>query len=580
MTKRLEEAHMGRKVLLSGNEAVARGAYEADCKIAASYPGTPSTEILENVTRYTHIYCEWSVNEKVALEVALGASIAGARALYASKHVGLNVAADPLFSAAYIGARGGLVIVSADDPGLHSSQNEQDNRYYGIAAKVPVLCPADSQEAKDFTRLAFDLSERFEIPVLLRLTTRISHTKGVVELGRRVRRRTKGYGKDIRRNMILPAFARVRHGDLEERLRAVGEYAEEFPGNVMEPGTGDVAFICDGVAYQYAREAFPEAPMLKLGMVHPLPVGLLTTFYRRYPKVVVVEENDPVIETAVRALGLSVQGKDIVPRLGELNPDRVAGALGRAVPPIRRPRLPDRPPVLCPGCGHRGLFYTLAKFKPVIAGDIGCYTLGALPPLGAMDTCVCMGASVTVAHGLEKAGAGNGKVVAVIGDSTFYHSGMTGLLNTVYNLGKTLVVILDNFTTAMTGHQRHPGTGRTLMGRPTPPIRPEEVARGLGVQWVRVVDPYDLQETEAGVEEAMAFDGPAVLIARRACTLQVKSRRGPRQVIMQECTGCRLCLQLGCPAISIRGKKACIDPMLCYGDCGMCAQVCPRGAIQ
>jgi indolepyruvate ferredoxin oxidoreductase alpha subunit len=571
---------MGKKVLLSGNEAVARGAYEADCRVAASYPGTPSTEILENITRYEHIYCEWSVNEKVAFEVALGASIGGARALYTSKHVGLNVAADPFFSAAYIGARGGLVVVSADDPGLHSSQNEQDNRHYGVAAKVPVVCPADSQEAKDFTRLAFDISERFDIPVLVRLTTRVSHTKSVVELGRRARRRSKGYRKDIHRNMILPAFARVRHGELEERLLALSDYAEEFPGNAVEHGDGEVAFICDGVAYHYTREAFPTAPVLKLGMVHPLPVGLVSAFCCRYPNVVVVEENDPVVETAVRALGFPVHGKDTVPRTGELNPDRVAAALGHGTPPAPGPRLPARPPVLCPGCGHRGLFHTLAKFKPIIAGDIGCYTLGALPPLGAMETCVCMGASVTVAHGLEKAGAGDGKVVAVIGDSTFYHSGMTGLLDVVYNLGRTLVVIVDNFTTAMTGHQRHPGTGRTLMGKPSVPIRPETVAKGLGVEWVRVVDPYDLEETRGGVEEAMAFDGPAVLIARRPCTLQVRSKRGPRQVIMQECTGCRLCMQLGCPALRVRGKKAFIDEMLCYGDCGMCAQVCPQGAIQ
>ncbi len=571
---------MGRKVLLSGNEAVARGAYEADCKVAASYPGTPSTEILESVVQYERIYCEWSVNEKVALEVALGASMGGARALYASKHVGLNVAADPFFNAAYIGTRGGLVVVSADDPGLHSSQNEQDNRYYGAAAKVPVLCPSDSQEAKDFTCLAFEISERFDVPVLVRLTTRISHTKGVVELGRRARRKSKGYRKNIRKNMILPAFAKVRHGDLESRIAALAEYAEEFPGNSTEDGQGALAFICDGVAYQYTREAFPDAPVLKLGMVHPLPVGLIEAFCRRHADVVVVEENDPVIEAGVRALGFHVRGKDTVPRVDELNPNRVAEALGQTVPSSRRLRLPGRPPVLCPGCGHRGLFYTLAKFKPVIAGDIGCYTLGALPPLGAMDTCVCMGASITVAHGLEKAGSTDGKVVAVIGDSTFYHSGMTGLLNVVYNLGRTLVVILDNFTTAMTGHQRHPGTGRTLQGAPTGPIRPETVAKGMGVEWVRVVDPYDLDTTEAAVEEGLAFEGPAVLIARRACTLQVKSKRGPRQVTMQECTGCRICMQLGCPAISIRGKKAVIDEMLCYGDCGMCVQVCPRGAIQ
>jgi indolepyruvate ferredoxin oxidoreductase alpha subunit len=580
LTTSPEERFMGKRVFLSGNEAVARGAYEADCRVAASYPGTPSTEILENVVQYPSIYCEWSVNEKVALEVALGASMAGARALYTSKHVGLNVAADPFFSAAYIGARGGLVVVSADDPGLHSSQSEQDNRYYGIAAKVPVLCPSDSQEAKDFTRMAFEMSERFDIPVLVRLTTRISHTKSVVELGRRVRRKPKGYRKNIRKNMLLPAFARERHVDLEKRYEALSEYAEEFPGNRVEEGPGKQAFVCDGVAYQYTREAFPDAPILKLGMVHPLPSGVVARFCREHSRVCVVEENDPVVESAIRALGFEVQGKDTVPRLGELTPDRVARSLGAAGSPASRPRLPKRPPVLCPGCGHRGLFYTLGQLKPIITGDIGCYTLGALPPLGGMGTCVCMGASITVAHGMEKAGLGNRKVVAVIGDSTFFHSGMTGLLDVVYNIGNTLVVVVDNFTTAMTGHQRHPGTGRTLMGRPSVPVRPEAVARGLGLEWVRVVDPYDLEETRTAVEEGMALEGPGVLVARRPCTLQVRSRSGPRHVTMQECTGCRLCLQLGCPAISMRGKKAYIDETLCYGDCGLCTQVCPRGAIQ
>jgi indolepyruvate ferredoxin oxidoreductase alpha subunit len=571
---------MGRKVLLSGNEAVARGAYEADCKVAASYPGTPATEILENVARYQGIYCEWSVNEKVALEVALGASMGGARALYASKHVGLNVAADPLFSAAYIGSRGGLVVVSADEPGLHSSQNEQDNRYYGLFAKLPVLCPADSREARDFTRLAFEISERFDVPVLVRLTTRISHTKGVVELGRRRRRRPKGYRKNVRKNMILPRFAIVRHRDLEERLKALSEYAEQFPGNRVEEGKDGLAFVCDGAAYQYTREAFPEAPILKLGMAHPLPGAMVVEFCGRHRDVCVVEENDPVLETAIRAMGLPVRGKDTVPRVGELNPDRVARALGHGSTPARKPRLPDRPPVLCPGCGHRGLFYVLTKLNSVITGDIGCYTLGFSPPLGVMETCVCMGASITVAHGLEKASADREKVVAVIGDSTFYHSGMTGLLDVIYNRGKTLVIVADNSTTAMTGHQCHPGSGRTLMDEPSRPVQPESIAKALGVEWVRAVDPYDLQATEEALLEGMGFDGPAVLVARRPCALQAGAKGGPCHVNLAQCSGCRLCLKVGCPAVTMRGKKAVIDPVLCHGDCGYCAQVCPTRAIQ
>jgi len=571
---------MSRK-LLSGDEAVARGAWEAGCHVAAAYPGTPSTEILETLAGLGGTYCEWSTNEKAAVEVALGASISGARALAAMKHVGLNVAADPFFSAAYIGARGGLVIVSADDPGMHSSQNEQDNRFYGLAAKVPVLCPSDSQEAKDFTVLAFDISEQFDIPVLLRITTRVAHSSSVVELGERHERPVKGYEKNITKNMILPAFARVRHVDLEKRIDRLREYAEQTGLNRIEPGDGRLGVICDGVAYQYAREVLPDAAFLKLGMVHPFPAALVRRFAAGVEKLAVVEETDPFIEMHVRMLGLDPAGKDRLPRHDELNPRRVREALGaRREYPEPEEDLPNRPPALCPGCPHAGLFFALQRQKVIIGGDIGCYTLGAMPPHQAMDTCVDMGASVTVAHGVDKALGDTDprRRVAVIGDSTFFHSGITGLVNAVYNRSNLVVIVSDNRTTGMTGHQDHPGTGRTISGEPARELDPAAIARACGVENVVVVDPYEVRKTRDIVRKVLREPGPSVIISRRECVLVRKQRPKAKQVDPGKCVGCKSCQALGCPAMTMKDGKSVITVALCAG-CGMCADVCPKGAI-
>ena len=624
---------MTRK-LLSGDEAIARGAWEAGCHVAAAYPGTPSTEILEALSTYKDVYCEWSTNEKVALEVALGASIAGARALATMKHVGLNVAADPLFSAAYIGARGGLVIVTADDPGLHSSQNEQDNRYYGLMAKIPVICPSDSQEAKDFTRCAFDISEQFDIPVLLRITTRSAHSSSVVESGERLPRAVKGYEKQITRNMVLPAFAKVRHADLEQRLDRVRAWNEECDLNRIEQGSRQMGIVCDGVSYQYAREVFPDASFLKLGMVWPFPRELVRRFAATVDELVVIEEVDPFIETQIRALNPSsvtglpskITGKDKLPRTDELSPRVLRTSLSSFLtpqssiltppssllnPPSPIQGLPNRPPALCPGCPHTGIFWGLQKQKLIIGGDIGCYTLGGLPPHSAMDTCIDMGASITVAHGFDKALGTTDprRRVAFIGDSTFFHSGITGLINTVYNKSNVITIISDNRTTGMTGHQNHPGTGQTLMGSFGPIIKPEDIAKACGVKNVVVVDPYKVMETRKVVRELLAKKEPAVIINRRACALHIRMHNPVLEVDAEKCTGCKTCITLGCPALSwkrVQGStgprvqasepeprnpgtpephssvpssgKAFIEPTICVG-CGMCADVCPTAAI-
>lgn len=577
------------KKFLSGDEAVAQGAWEAGCHVAAAYPGTPSTEILEAVVTYPEIYCEWSTNEKVAYEVALGASMAGARALYASKHVGLNVAADPFFSSAYIGSRGGLVIVTADDPSMHSSQNEQDNRYYGIAAKVPVLSPSDSQECKDFTMLAFDISERFNVPVIVRLTTRTSHANGVVTCEGRNEVPIKGYEKNIQKNLILPMFARKLHASLEERMLALKEYSETAEINKIEEGKETVGIIADGVAYTYAKEVYPDAWFLKLGMMHPLPEKLVRELASKVEKIYIVEENDPVIEQSVKAMGISCVGKEVVPRVLELNPDRLRQAFfGEAPKSSDVGEIPARPPALCPGCTHRPVFHILSRMKPIITGDIGCYTLGALPPLNAMDTCVDMGASITIAHGIRKAlnfsqneSQKAQRVVAVIGDSTFFHSGMTGLANAVYNKAPVTVVVMDNRITAMTGHQQHPGTGKTLMGEDTVELDAAEAARALGVKHVWVVDPYDYKETKEVLKQAMELDEPSVVVTRRACPLYDRTQWKPYYCVDEEtCIGCKMCVGLGCPAISFfaERKKSHINQVLCTG-CSICAQVCPKGAI-
>jgi indolepyruvate ferredoxin oxidoreductase alpha subunit len=613
------------KKLLSGDEAVARGAWEAGCHVAAAYPGTPSTEILETLSTYKEVYCEWSTNEKVALEVALGASISGARAMAAMKHVGLNVAADPLFSSAYIGARGGLVIVTADDPGLHSSQNEQDNRYYGLMARIPVLCPSDSQEALDFTRRAFDLSEEFDIPFILRLTTRSAHSSSVVVVGERQARAVKGYERQITRTMVLPAFAKVRHVDLERRLDRVREWNEKSDLNRTEAGSRKLGIICDGVAYQYAREVFPDASFLKLGMVWPFPQERVRRFAATVNELLIVEETDPFIETQVRALNPSsvtghpsqITGKDKLPRTDELSPRVLRSSLleesanaevqppnsaaGSSALDARRSALPvqslpNRPPALCPGCPHTGIFWALQKQKLIIGGDIGCYTLGGLPPHNAMDTCIDMGASVSFAHGCDKALGQSDprRRIAFIGDSTFFHSGITGLINTVYNQSNVITIISDNRTTGMTGHQNHPGTGQTLMGKVGHVIKPEEIAKACGIKNVVIVDPYKVKETRRTVRELLSKDEPAVIINRRACALHIRLHNASYKVDPEKCNGCKTCISLGCPALSFSGGdmtdssvesdrapsrgKAYIEPTICVG-CGMCADVCPQEAI-
>ncbi|OYD15695.1 indolepyruvate ferredoxin oxidoreductase subunit alpha [candidate division WOR-3 bacterium JGI_Cruoil_03_51_56] len=572
---------MNRK-LLSGDEAIARGAWEAGCHVATAYPGTPSTQVLEALAKFDDVYCEWSTNEKVALEVALGASISGARAMAVMKHVGLNVAADPFFSSAYIGVRGGLVIVSADDPGLHSSQNEQDNRFYGLAAKVPVLCPSDSQEAKELTKLAFDISERFDIPVLERITTRIAHSSTVVELSKRNAHPVKGYEKQVSKTVMLPAFARVRHIDLENRLGRLLEYSENTPWNCIEEGDPDLGIICDGVAYQYAREVFPDASFLKLGMVNPFPGELVRRFAEGAKELVVIEEVDPFIEIQTRALGLKVTGKDRLPRWNELSPRAVRTSLKKSVPDIEpESDLANRPPALCPGCPHTGIFYALQNQDVIIGGDIGCYTLGALPPHNAMDTCIDMGASITFAHGCDKALGKSDKRrrVAVIGDSTFFHSGITGLINATYNKSDVIVIITDNRTTAMTGHQDHPGTGKTLMGKGTIAIDPEAIVRACGIEKVVIVDPYKVKETRKRVRAILKEPGPAVIISRRPCAMLAHFAEKPKKVNKDKCIGCKVCLGLGCPAITMEQGKAKILEAICVG-CGMCADVCPKGAIE
>lgn len=570
-----------KKRLLSGDEAIARGAWEAGCHVAAAYPGTPSTEILEALVQYDGVYCEWSTNEKVALEVALGASISGARALAAMKHVGLNVAADPLFTSAYIGARGGLVIVSADDPGLHSSQNEQDNRFYGLAAKIPVLCPSDSQEARDFTKLAFDISEQFDTPVILRITTRIAHSSTVVELSEREDHPVLGYEKRASKTVILPAFARALHVELEHRLERLRDYSEQVPCNRIEQGSVELGVICDGVAYQYAREVLPKASFLRLGMVYPFPGDLVRRFAGTVRRLAVVEEVDPFIELQVRALGLEVIGKDRLPRWHELNPGIVRRAFEVSdAKPSPEPGLPGRPPAMCPGCPHTGMFFALQKQPVIVGGDIGCYTLGALPPHEGMDTCIDMGASITFAHGADKAlgDADDRRRVAVIGDSTFFHSGITGLVNTAYNKGDVVTIISDNSTTGMTGHQDHPGTGRTLMGEKTIALDPAAFARACGIEKVIEVDPYHVRDTKQIIRRVLKEPGPAVILNRRPCVLLTRQHETPKVVDREKCVGCRTCIGLGCPALSMVDGKSHVADTSCVG-CGMCADVCPKGAI-
>ncbi|MDI6816143.1 MAG: indolepyruvate ferredoxin oxidoreductase subunit alpha [Actinomycetota bacterium] len=568
------------KVLLSGNEAIAYGAYAAGVKIASGYPGTPSTEILETLAKYDQIDSSWAPNEKVALEIGMGASLAGTRTIVTMKHVGLNVAAGPLFTLAYTGVNGGLVIINADDPSMHSSQNEQDNRYYAKSAKVPMLEPSDSQEAAWLVDEGLKISERFDIPVILRTTTRINHSKSLVDVDIERAESRREYEKDIQKYVMIPAHARQRRNNLEQRLEALAEFSEEFPGNRVEWGSRSIGFIADGVSYQYVKEVFPEASVLKITMVHPLPKRLISDFVEQIEKVIVVEELDPFIEDQLKAWGLPVVGKRLIPGIGELNPETIrAGVMGDADTLARLAAaddIPGRPPMMCAGCSHRGVFYILKKMKLMVAGDIGCYTLGVMPPLEAMDTCFCMGASIGNAMGFQKA-TGRKDVVAVIGDSTFMHSGITPLIDVVYNKGIATVIILDNRTTAMTGRQDHPGTGKTLKGDAGVEVDIEKLVRALGVASVQVVDPYDLKAARAAITEEISKDEPSVIIFRRVCLLAEKVLAVPLMVI-DECDSCKACMQLGCPALSWEADRARIEPSQCNG-CDVCGQICKAGAI-
>jgi indolepyruvate ferredoxin oxidoreductase alpha subunit len=576
--------------LLSGNEAIARGAYEAGVKFAAAYPGTPSTEILESLATYAGVQAQWAPNEKVALDVAFGAALGGVRALASMKHVGLNVAADSLFTIAYTGETAGLVVVSADDPGMHSSQNEQDNRHYARAAKIPMLEPADSQEAKDYVPEAFEISERFDTPVLLRTTTRISHGKSPVRLGKPKAYSPRHFERQTRKYVMIPGHARLRHVVVEERLDKLREFSNATPLNRIEMGDPGLGIIAAGAAYQYAREARPGASFLKLGMSYPLPDELIRDFASRVKRLYVIEELDPFLEGQVAAMGIRIHGKPHSMQLGELDAGTVGVALGdKARPGAPVPDLPARPPVLCPGCPHSGVFYILRKLKAVVAGDIGCYTLSVLPPLEMMDTCVCMGASIGHASGLERAFAVAGDtrpVVAALGDSTFVHAGITPLIDMVYNQGCATVIILDNRTTAMTGRQNHPATGRTARGEETHTLDLEAVCRACGVNDVAVVDPYNLEALEDTLKHAIAARNPSVVITRHECVLLRRGApRAPSHIIEESCVGCGLCLGLGCPALGAvrtetKGRvKPEINPELCVG-CGLCAQICRREAIE
>jgi len=571
-----------QKQLYLGNEAVARGLWEAGCRFVSSYPGTPSTEITEYAAQYAEIDAEWAPNEKVALEAAWGASVAGARTFCGQKHVGLNVAADPLFTASYTGVNAGLVVAVADDPGMHSSQNEQDSRHYARASKIMMLEPADSAECSEFARRAFELSEQFDTPVLLRLSTRVSHSRSLVEPGERVELNLKPYAKDPGKYVMMPAMARARHLLVERRVVAQREWAEACAFNRVEYNDTKIGVITSGINYQYAKEAFGEdASYLKLGCVYPLPEQLIRDFCAACGTVYVAEDLDDYIEQHCKALGLDVHGKDVFPLCGEFSQGIIRKAiLGEELPAKALDMgMPPRPPVLCPGCPHRGLFYALKRIGVFVSGDIGCYTLASLPPLGMIDTCLCMGASVSGLHGRNRMRPGEAqKAVAVLGDSTFIHSGITGLIDIAYNRSNSVVLILDNSITGMTGHQQNPTTGVTLKGDPTAAVDLEALCRSVGIPNVAVVDPYDMAATEAAVRAALEAEGPAVVISRRPCVLLKSVKAKPALQIGEKCVGCKQCMRIGCPAISMRDKKAEINSTQCVG-CGVCTQMCKAGAI-
>lgn len=567
------------KKLLLGDFAVARGAWEAGVKVASAYPGTPSTEITEELARYGEVYSEWSPNEKVALEVGIGASVRGARAIVSMKHVGLNVACDPLFTASYTGVNGGLVIAVADDPSVFSSQNEQDTRLTAVSAKVPVLEPSDSAEARDFTKAAFELSEKYDTPVILRLTTRVAHSQSLVELQERTEVPVRAYERNIQKYVMMPANARVKHVFVEERMQKMSEDADALPLNRIEEGSAELGIICSGGVYQYVKEALPGASVLKLGMVYPLPYKLIEKFAGSVKRCIVAEELAPHIETLVKAAGIQVEGKNIFPLCGEFSAGLIRKCVLGAGQDAKPAAVPARPPVLCAGCPHRGVFYVLSKLKLNVLGDIGCYTLGAVPPLGSMDAVVCMGASIGMAIGFDKADPEAHKhSVAVIGDSTFIHSGITGLIDAVYNKSHITVVILDNRTTGMTGHQNHPATGKTIKNEPTYELDLAEVCRAVGVGSVRTVDPYDLPALEGALKAALSEEEVSVVIAKRPCVLLAK-RLYKGFSVNDKCKNCRACMKLGCPAIVKGEKGVSIDVSLCT-ECGLCRSVCKFGAIE
>ncbi len=574
------------KELMLGNEAVARGAYEAGVRVAVAYPGTPSTEITENMAKYSkdEVYCEWAPNEKVALEVAIGASMGGARAICCMKHVGVNVAADPLFTAAYTGVRGGLVLVAADDPGMHSSQNEQDSRFYARSAHVPMLEPADSAECREYVMRAFEISEKYDTPVMLRLVTRIAHARSLVEEGVRQEIPLKDYEKDIKKYVMMPGNAKGRHVVVEAREKKLEEEIDALGFNRVEMADTKVGVVCSGSAYQYVKEALPNASVLKLGMVYPLPEKLIRDFASKVDQLLVVEELEPFFEDAIKAMGIPCSGKDKTGLQGELFVRKVGRLFGGEADcgPAETQGVPMRPPVLCPGCPHRAVFYVLKKLGLTVAADIGCYTLGAMPPLAAVDSVVCMGASIGMALGLEKARGRDfaKKTVAVIGDSTFVHSGITGLVDMVYNQGHSTVIIVDNSTTGMTGHQPNPTTGFNVRGEIAPQLDVVKLCEAIGVPSVRVVDPFNMKELEQTILEESEKDVPSVIIARRPCALLVKKKTAPCAINTDKCRKCGMCMKIGCPAIlKAENGQVSIDASLCNG-CGLCKEMCHFGAIE
>jgi indolepyruvate ferredoxin oxidoreductase alpha subunit len=576
------------KKIISGNEAIALSFGDAGGVFASGYPGTPSTETLEEVARLGEVYCEWAPNEKVALESAIGASIAGGRSLSTMKHVGVNVAADALMTLTYTGVNAGLILMTADDPGQHASQNEQDSRHYARFAKIPMLDPADSQEAYDFVRAGFEISEQFDTPLMLRTTTRISHAKGVVVQEAKIEPRVGEWVKDVPKYVMLPNFGRIKHRQVEERLLKLREFAETTPLNRVEMGDTELGILTCGISYQHVKEAYPSASVLKLGLVHPLPERMIREFRSRVQRFMIVEEMDGIFEEQIRAMGIRVDiGKDRISLCGEVSADIVRRAAGDDVTESTAPvtDLPQRPPTFCPGCAHRGLFTILAKLKSFVSGDIGCYTLGGLPPINAMHSSICMGASISAAHGMAKVNAiaaRTEKPVAVIGDSTFFHSGMTGLLSLAYNGGNALVVIMDNRATAMTGGQDNPGSGRVLQGEPSKQVDIAGLVRALGIEQVVDFDSYDLEETEVAIRKGLETPGPYVLIDRNPCVLQYRVKKPLLTVDREKCTGCRACLKVTCVALGLvpdgDKMKVQIDPNICNG-CGVCGQVCRFDAM-